>query len=167
MRQETVTRTLYQYDELSDSAKERAAQWYSEASAWDTFWSESVIEDFATIAGFCGWDINQRPVKLVNGGTRYEPAVYWSGFWSQGDGACFEGEWKASAVNAKGLREHAPVDKELHRIVREFQKIAKRERNAARDSRAIADERFYEFALASWYAEAFGRGSQPRGNPKG
>lgn len=39
MRQKTIT--LYQIDELpTERAKEKARQWYREASAGDTFWSE-------------------------------------------------------------------------------------------------------------------------------
>ena len=37
-------------------------------------------------------------VRLMGGGTRAKPCIWFSGFWSQGDGACFEGYWS----NAKG-----------------------------------------------------------------
>ena len=32
--------TVYQFDELSDAAKEKARDWYREASADDAFWQE-------------------------------------------------------------------------------------------------------------------------------
>ena len=51
--------------------------------------------------------------------------VYFSGFWSQGDGACFEGTWRASDVEVDKLKEYAPQDKELHRIVDGLAEIAK------------------------------------------
>jgi hypothetical protein len=114
---------IYKYDELSERAKERARDWLREVSAGDSDWSEYVIEDFATIAAFCGWDIKQRAVKLMSGGTRMEPQVYWSGFAMQGSGACFEGDWSANAVNTRGLRAHAPRDRELHRIGARFNKL--------------------------------------------
>ena len=39
----------FQYDELSDAAKEKARDWYRSASAGDDFWSESVLEDDAEV----------------------------------------------------------------------------------------------------------------------
>jgi hypothetical protein len=42
--------------------------------------------------------------------------VFYRGFWSQGDGACFVGTWAARDVDAKKLKAFAPQDAELHRI---------------------------------------------------
>jgi hypothetical protein len=119
-----VTSLVYKYAELSDEAKERAREWLRGLVETDDY-APHVIDDFTTIAGYCGWDINQRPVKLIGGGTRYDPAVWWSGFSSQGDGACFEGNWKASDVNTRALYKHAPKDEELCRIGREFAALKK------------------------------------------
>ena len=113
--------TVYQFDELGDEAKARAREWYREASADDSYWSEYVIEDAATALAHCGFDVRQRPVKLMGGGMRQEPAIYWSGFWSQGDGACFEGAWSpASIMSAEQFASEYPGDSpsnvELRRI---------------------------------------------------
>lgn len=116
---------IYQYDELSDEAKEKARDWYRKGNCEDTYWSESVIDDAATVAGFLGLDINQTAYKTMGGETKYKPTVYFSGFWSQGDGACVEGTWRASDVKADKLKEHAPQDKELHRIVDGLAELAK------------------------------------------
>ncbi len=43
--------------------------------------------------------------------------VYYSGFWSQGDGACFEGGYSYVKGSVYKVKEHAPLDTELHRIV--------------------------------------------------
>ena len=91
----TVEVKAYYFDELSDSAKERARVWWRNASTGDNFFAECVIDDAATIAALMGLDINTTRKNLVGGGTRYAPTVYWSGFWSQGDGACCEGTWRA------------------------------------------------------------------------
>lgn len=121
--------TVYQFDELSDKAKERARDWYREGTCDDTYWRrlecESVIDDAATVAGFLGLDINQTDYKTMGGETKYEPTVYFSGFWSQGDGACCEGTWRASDVKPDKLKEYAPQDEELHRIVDGLAEIAK------------------------------------------
>lgn len=117
--------TVYQFDELSDEAKEKVRDWYREGNCEDTYWSEYIIDDATTIAGFLGLDINQTAYKTMGGATKYKPAVYFSGFWSQGDGACVEGTWRASDVKVDKLKEYAPQDKELHRIVDGLAKIAK------------------------------------------
>ena len=116
---------VYQYDELSDEAKEKARGWYRDVNCDDTYWSESVTDDAATIAEFLGLDINQEAYKTIGGETRHKPTVYFSGFWSQGDGACVEGTWRASDVKVDELKEYAPQDKELHRIVDGLAEIAK------------------------------------------
>lgn len=100
MREETIK--VYQFDELSDRAKEKAREWYRSASADDSYWSENVIEDAATVCERMGFDVRQRSVKLMGGGTRMEPAIYFSGFWSQGDGACFEASWSPSSIMSIG-----------------------------------------------------------------
>ena len=122
-RTETKTRTLFQFDELTDSAKRKARDWYREASAGDDFGAECVYEDAAQCAEIMGIDLRTRQAKLMNGGTRMDPCIYYSGFWSQGDGACFEGSYEYAKGAAKAIRAHAPVDKELHRIADELQEL--------------------------------------------
>ena len=123
-----VVKTVYQFTELSDAAKEKAREWYRRCQDGDNFWSESVIEDAAEIAGMMGIDLRQRAVKLYGGGTRYEPSIYWSGFWSQGDGACFEGTWLASDVKLGAVVKHVGDSeqcREVKRIAAEFERLAK------------------------------------------
>jgi len=50
------------------------------------------------------------------GGSRQEPRIWYSGFCSQGDGACFEGRYQYAAGATRAIRAHAPQDGELHRI---------------------------------------------------
>lgn len=52
-----------------------------------------------------------------------EVKIYFSGFSSQGDGACFEGRYSYEKGNVKKLMEYAPLDTELHRIVKELQAV--------------------------------------------
>ena len=115
---------VYQYDELSDEAKKKARDWYREGNCDDTYWSKSVIDEAATVAGFLGLDIDQTAYKTMGGETRYKPTIYFSGFSSQGDGACVEGTWRASDVKVDRLKEHAPQDQELRRIVDGLAEIA-------------------------------------------
>ncbi len=100
---------VYQFDELSDEAKEKAREWWRRGQDGDTFWSECVLDDAKEIGKFMGMDIDN---------------IYFSGFWSQGDGACFVGAWRAGEVQADKLKEYAPQDKELHRIVDQLAELA-------------------------------------------
>lgn len=100
---------VYEFSELSPAAKANARDWYREASTDDSFGSECVIDDAKHVFAACGVTIDR---------------IYYSGFWSQGDGACFEGTWLASDVKVGGVKDEAPVDEELHRIAAEFERIA-------------------------------------------
>lgn len=120
-----IETTVFNFEELSDAAKEKAREWYRDGMNGDNYFAEFVIEDAAEIAGMMGLDIFQRTIRLMGGGTRQEPAVYWSGFSSQGDGACFEGTWNASGVKPGKVKEYAPADTELHRIAADFERLAK------------------------------------------
>ena len=71
MRTETLE--IFKYEELNDCAKEKARNWYRDGND-DNFWSECVIDDAKEVAALMGWEIDK---------------VYYSGFWSQGDGASY------------------------------------------------------------------------------
>lgn len=51
---ETITTTVYKFDELSDSAKERACQQIGDSITSDDLWYESVFEDFIERAASYG-----------------------------------------------------------------------------------------------------------------
>ncbi len=70
----TVEIKVYQFDELSDEAKEKAHQWWGDGG-FDYEWWEFIYEDFKERAKEAGFDVTN---------------IYWRGFWSQGDGAMFE-----------------------------------------------------------------------------
>lgn len=112
-----VTKTLYYYEDLDDKAKEKARAWYRRASEDDTYWSECVIEHAANMADILGIDLRKH-----NG----NPVIYWSGFWSQGDGACFEGTYKYAKGSTEKIRKEAPKDEELHKIADRFVAVQSR-----------------------------------------
>lgn len=94
---EVIETTVYRLDELCEAAKEKARAWYREG-AFDHDWFEFVYDDFERICEILGVELKTRAVRLMGGGTRQKPCVWFSGFWSQGDGACFEGRYR----HAKG-----------------------------------------------------------------
>src|SRR4051812_1298003 len=86
------TLTVYTFDELDEPAKERARDWMRELEAQD-FDPDYVLEDAATVCDILGIVLKSRTVSLMGGGTRQKPTFWYSGFGSQGDGACFEGTY--------------------------------------------------------------------------
>lgn len=115
----TKTINLYTFNELSDSAKEKARDWWRSCNDGDTFWSECVIDDAKEQGRNMGLDIDK---------------VYFRGFWNQGDGACFEGTWHACDVKAGETAKDwgdSPETKEIRRIAAEFEETAKNFPNAS------------------------------------
>ncbi len=120
-----VETTVYTIDELSDAAKEAARAWYRE-SCLDYEWYDFVYEDFHTICGILGVTLRTSLVRLYGGGTRDKPHLWWTGFWSQGDGASFEGSYSHARGAARAIRAHAPKDEELHRIADALQAVQRK-----------------------------------------
>ncbi len=110
-----IETNVYQLDELADEAKVRARSWYRQ-HGFDYDWYDSVFEDFGRICQLLGIDLRTRAVRLMGGGTRSEPCIYFSGFSSQGDGACFEGRYDYARGMCRAIRDYSPEDVELHRI---------------------------------------------------
>lgn len=109
--------TIYKFNELSDDAKEKAREWWRKLENEEGLDTEFMYDDFARVADMMGIDLRTRPVKLMGGGTRMEPCIYYSGFWSQGDGACFEGSYSYKKGSVKAIKTEYPTDKDLHKIV--------------------------------------------------
>ena len=123
MRKETIK--IYKFEELSDESKETAREWWRNCENQDSTFADFVLEDAATIADLFGLDIRQKIVKCMDKSIRYEPSIYYSGFSSQGDGACFEGSYQYKKGSVKAVKEHAPLDTELHEIVKALFDIQK------------------------------------------
>ena len=104
MRTVTTVTKVYKFSELSDDAKETAINAYRENNL-DYEWWEYIYDDTKEIAALMGIEIDN---------------IYFSGFWSQGDGACFEGHYSYKKGSVAAVKSHAPKDEELHRIVEEL-----------------------------------------------
>jgi hypothetical protein len=96
----TLAKTVYHFDELTESAKENARDWWKRCEDQDL---DIDYDNFERMGALLGIEIDQRAVKLMGGGTRYEPTIFWSGFSSQGDGACFEGRYRYAKGAAKAI----------------------------------------------------------------
>lgn len=116
-----VETAVYRLDELSDDAKDRARTWYRQGA--DDDWWDFVYEDFEAVSAILGVRLKTHPIRLMGGGTRPKPCIWFSGFWSQGDGACFEAFYAYEKDAPRKIRAYAPLDVELHRIADAFQAI--------------------------------------------
>lgn len=105
----TIHTDVFHFDELDDDAKEKARTWWREEAFHDDWW-DSVYDDAKQALKNAGWTIDK---------------IYFSGFWSQGDGACFEGSWRAPSVVPDKMREYTPLDDELNRIASQLAEVTK------------------------------------------
>jgi hypothetical protein len=107
---------VYEFNELSPEAKEKARQWWRNVAANDNFYAEDVLEDADQIAEILGIEIDRRQVPRHDDKFNERPKIWYSGFSSQGDGACFEGVYRYKPDAVAKIQKYAPQDKELHRI---------------------------------------------------
>lgn len=78
------------FTELSKERQQELIEKYCEGQH-EFFDGSAVTEDWEQILNYLGFlDVN----------------IHWSGFWSQGDGACFSGRWYVECVNYAGLTFH-------------------------------------------------------------
>jgi hypothetical protein len=122
---ELICTTVYQFSELSDTAKEKARSWYRELGPHDDWWA-AVYEDFERVCEILGLRLKTTPVRLMGGGMRAKPCIWFSGFWSQGDGAFFEGYLRHAKGAVARIRDYAPTDATLHGITDRLQVIQRR-----------------------------------------
>lgn len=105
-----ICKTVYKFEELSDAAKKKAIEHWNEHGL-DYEWWDAVYEDAKEIGKLMGITITD---------------IYFSGFSSQGDGACFEGSYEYAKGSIKAVKDYAPKDENLHSIVRDLQNIQRR-----------------------------------------
>ena len=99
-----IERTVFKFDELSEKAKEAARDWARDLACQDEWW-DSVYEDAVTCGNLLGIEITWRNGRWL---------LYFSGFSSQGDGACFNGTYMMPHEDAiEGITQHAPQDATL------------------------------------------------------
>jgi hypothetical protein len=93
----------FSFSELSDSAKERARDWYR--GCIDELDYSCEEEEFITIGEALGITFDTRETELMSGKKRQEPNIYWSVGYCQSDYASFEGTYDYKADACIKLRE--------------------------------------------------------------
>jgi len=121
----TKTINLYQFDELSDKAKERARDWWRQCEASEFGAHGDLMEAPETAAKIIGIEFKTHGVRLMGGGTRYEPNVWWQ-LDGQGCGASFDASYSYAKGAGKAIRAEFGTDAELWRIADNLTAIQKR-----------------------------------------
>ncbi len=99
-----VDSETFTFTQLSDAAKAQAREDYTGPKYLDYDWHTFVIEDARCIAKIFG-------IHTIN--------IHFSGFSSQGDGACFTGGYAYNDAAVKQIADHT-TDEELIRIATEL-----------------------------------------------
>jgi len=104
------TSVVCKFEELSESNQAQVIENYYDINT-DYEWWECEFEDYKAIGEIFGINISN---------------IFFSGFSSQGDGACFDGEYSYNKQAIKKIKEYASTDTELHRIAKDLQTIQSR-----------------------------------------
>lgn len=110
---------VFNYDELSKTAQAKVRDWYR-INAVEYGWWDITYADFLGVCRQLGIEVATKLVALKNGGARQEPCIYFSGFWSQGDGASFAGRYTHKPGSVEAVRKLYPEDTVLHVIAQEL-----------------------------------------------
>ena len=102
MREVKKTYRVYNFEELSEKAQEKALEAFRDINVDDYYWSEPRI-----------WEAKD---KLIEQGF-LEPEIQFSGFWSQGDGASFTAKVDVQKFLSGQTKEIQEKFKPLHNIL--------------------------------------------------
>lgn len=97
--------------DLQDEVKEAVLDRYRHINTGYVEWFDDTVDDAKVIGELLG-------ISIKN--------IYFSGFSSQGDGACFEGEYEYRKQSVSLVFGYAPKDAELKRIAHDLQELQRR-----------------------------------------
>lgn len=105
----TITTEVYKFEELDEETQERVIENNRDINV-DYQWWDFIYDDVKKIGKILGINIKN---------------IYFSRFYSQGDGACFEGSYSYAKESVKKIKEYAPLDEELHKIAKDLYLLQK------------------------------------------
>jgi len=105
---QTHTHTTYSFEELSEEAQQYALEKYYDWNVEDFEWYDYAFDDIKEIGALIGIEIDN---------------IFFSGFWSQGDGAQFTGNYSYAKGGLKALIGYAPNEFEVHTIAKQLQDL--------------------------------------------
>jgi len=86
--------------------------------------------------------------SLMGGGTRQEPQISFTGFWSQGDGASYQAFYAYRKNATREIRSYAPKDTRLHAIVDDLLAIQRRNFYQLRAEVSHRGNYYHEYCMA-------------------
>ena len=130
-----IEKAVFLFDELTDAAKGRAREWFRGIA--DEWGAEFVIDDAKRIGALIGFEVDE---------------IYWRGFWSQGDGACWAGAVTYSAGCAVAVARECPQDSEIQRIARDWHALQRQNFYQIRGS-VSANDRYMRTSVNAYRAD--------------
>jgi hypothetical protein len=112
-------KTEFTFDELSEEAKDKARSDYTSGEYLHDEWWEHIYYDAVNMGQMLGIRIGTTTHQTSRGGGYSTINIYFSGFCSQGDGACFDGDYHFAPDAVKDITAETN-DKELLRIAQEL-----------------------------------------------
>ena len=112
---EVEEKTEFNFSELSDTAKAKARAAHTGEGYLDYDWWDCTFEDAVRMAAILGIEISTTWHKNRHGKDYQTTDISFSGFCSQGDGACFEGDYNP-APNASAFIREETNDETLHEL---------------------------------------------------
>lgn len=106
-----IEQVIYSFNELSIKAQEKAVREYRESIFKAYCDYEYIIDEMRETADIIG-------IENIK--------IYFSGFSSQGDGACFDGIYRYRKGALKSIIKFAPLSTELHTIVKTLQEAQRK-----------------------------------------
>lgn len=116
---ETEEKTEFKFGELSESAKQKAREKYTSGDYLVDEWWDGVYEDAVCMGQMLGIEIGATTHVSTKGRNYTTTNIRFSGFGSQGDGACFDGTYRYAPDAAKHIDQET-TDEELLRIAKEL-----------------------------------------------
>lgn len=102
---------VFTFDELSDSAKQKARDWWR-ATGLDYEWWGGVYEWADTAGKIIGIDFDYR---------KSLPSIFFSGFYHQGSYCYIEADYRYRKGGVKDIKKEFPNETELHSIAERLQ----------------------------------------------
>lgn len=119
---------VYTFSELSDDIKEKVVNRFREHVFSTNYDYEHILEDACDIGALLGFDMRQsRSTSAKTGEVFCNKSIYFSGFWSQGDGACFESSYRYAKKAGEFVKKYTGgTDEALVHIAERLRSLQKR-----------------------------------------
>jgi hypothetical protein len=118
----TIETTVFTFDELTETSKERARAWFREGLEF-----EADLEPIETAAGLLGVEFRDHKVPLMGGKFRSEPDIFWEVGGHHYGGASFTGRYAYVKGNPdRKITAEFPQDIELQGIANRLQTLQAR-----------------------------------------